>query len=436
MSWPWFGPIANDAASEMGWTLNQITWLGNIQAALYLPAALVIPHLYVWLGLRKLSYVGAILLIIASWVRYSGTVGTLTSNASFGLVFLGQAFASFAQPIYQVLGPKYSENWFDLKGRTTATMIVAMANPVGGAIGQLLSPLVGDTKTSILVLGIIGTAIAPFTFLIDTHPPTPPTFSASKKSPPFTHLLLDIVGKAPDSRMSSNRARTDFIIISLVFGTLVGATNTFSILTNQIMEPVGYDSGTSGLMGATLLLTGLVAAVITAPLFDRVLTHRLAFTSKLLVPILGAAWLSLIWAVTPNNTAALFVIMTIIGVSALTMLPIGLELGCDLTQNAEGSSSILWAMGNLMGFIFVLVENHLRAGPDAHPPNNMKQSLIFQGSFVMAIVLLIFFLEGKQTRKDLDEQHARSSGLNPEARRDVQSDDRMRGGEGTTDTVP
>ena len=49
-------------------------------------------------------------------------------------------------------------------------------------------------------------------------------------------------------------------------------------------------------MGACLLLAGIVAAIATAPLFDRVFTHHLAITAKIVVPIIGAAWLSLIWA--------------------------------------------------------------------------------------------------------------------------------------------
>ena len=61
-------------------------------------------------------------------------------------------------------------------------------------------------------------------------------------------------------------------------------------------EPVGYSSTISGLLGACLLLSGLVAAAITAPLFDRVFTHHLALSIKVLVPPLAGAWLSLIWA--------------------------------------------------------------------------------------------------------------------------------------------
>ena len=48
-------------------------------------------------------------------------------------------------------------------------------------------------------------------------------------------------------------------------------------------------------MGAVLLLVGLVCAAITSPLFDRVLTHHLALSAKIAMPIMAACWLSLIW---------------------------------------------------------------------------------------------------------------------------------------------
>lgn len=95
-------------------------------------------------------------------------------------------------------------------------------------------------------------------------------------------------------------------------------------------------------MGAALLLSGLVAAITTAPLFDRVFTHHLALTSKFLVPAIAGAWLSSIWAVKPHNTGGLFAIMAVIGACSLTMLPIGLELGCEVTRNSDGSSALLW----------------------------------------------------------------------------------------------
>jgi len=202
----------------------------------------------------------------------------------------------------------------------------------------------------------------------------------------------------------SKRQRFDFLIITWVFGVLVAANDSFSILTSQIMKPVGYSDAKSGLMGACLLLTGLLAAIITSPLFDRVFTKHLAITIKVLLPILGGAWFSLIWAVKPSNTGGLFAIMTILGVTSITLLPVTLELGSDLTRNAEGSSAILWFMGCLFSIMFVLVEDTLRADSEANPPLNMHRGLIFNGALVLSSVLLIMLVKGEQVRKTLDEE--------------------------------
>ena len=65
--------------------------------------------------------------------------------------------------------------------------------------------------------------------------------------------------------------------------------------TNLVQEPYGYTSDESGFLGACLLLAGMLAAVVTAPLFDRIFTYRLALASKILVPFVGVGWFSLIW---------------------------------------------------------------------------------------------------------------------------------------------
>ena len=59
--------------------------------------------------------------------------------------------------------------------------------------------------------------------------------------------------------------------------------------------PYGYSDVTAGLMGGIFLLSGLLAALISAPLFDRVLIHHLAKTVKLALPILSIAWVCLIF---------------------------------------------------------------------------------------------------------------------------------------------
>jgi FLVCR family MFS transporter 7 len=111
-----------------------------------------------------------------------------------------------------------------------------------------------------------------------------------------------------------------------------------------------------------MLLSGIIAAIVTSPIFDRVLTHHLGVTVRTLCPIVGVAWLSVIWAgtevpfpfslgslcsiilttVRPHNVAALFAIFVVIGVCSITLLPVAIELGVELTRNPDGSSAVLW----------------------------------------------------------------------------------------------
>ncbi|KAJ7470793.1 major facilitator superfamily domain-containing protein [Mycena latifolia] len=407
---PWFGSIANQATSELGYTLDRVNWLGNIMTCACMPVVLSIPALATRLGLRKTCFIASGCLVAASWIRYAGTSRSLSSNQSYALVILGQLFSAVAQPVFLVLAPKYSETWFDLRGRTAATMVIAVANPVGGAIAQLISSRFASVRQSILGLAIVSTAVAPCVLLIGNAPPTPPTYSGSTVSPSLPLLVKALLGKetTPESHMEL-RERIDFAVLLVIFGTLVATSNAFALLSGQVMVPQGYSDHDAGLMGATLLLCGIAAAAITAPLFDRVFTTHLARTMKTLVPIVAGGWLSLIWAVRPHNAAALFVIMAIIGASSLTLLPVALELGCEVTRNAQGSSALLWFIVNMFEIIFVQVQGALRAGPGGHPPLNMHRALIFNGAFVLSVSLLIFLIRGKQVRKELDEKMQRRS---------------------------
>jgi FLVCR family MFS transporter 7 len=50
------------------------------------------------------------------------------------------------------------------------------------------------------------------------------------------------------------------------------------------------------------------------------------------------------------------------------------------------------------------VQGALRASPAADPPQNMHRTIIFNGVWVSIVAVLVFFLHGKQARRELDEQ--------------------------------
>ena len=53
-------------------------------------------------------------------------------------------------------------------------------------------------------------------------------------------------------------------------------------------------------LGAALLLAGIVAAIATAPLFDRVLTHHLGIAARVFSPIVAFSWFGFIFAGTQS----------------------------------------------------------------------------------------------------------------------------------------
>lgn len=110
----------------------------------------------------------------------------------------------------------------------------------------------------------------------------------------------------------------------------------------RIFSPYGYSEGTAGLMSATLLGAGVVSTIFVSPLFDRFLSGYIAITIRLLLPVVAASWLSLIWTIKPNNLAALFPTFAIIGICSFILLPMGLEIGAEVTRNSETSCALLW----------------------------------------------------------------------------------------------
>jgi hypothetical protein len=65
----------------------------------------------------------------------------------------------------------------------------------------------------------------------------------------------------------------------------------------------------------------------------------------------------------------------------------------------------------LIFFLFFLcsassfaAQDALRASTEANPPQNMRRAIIFNGVWVLAITVPIFFLRGRQARRELDEQ--------------------------------
>lgn len=318
----------------------------------------------------------SVLLLVGNWVRYAGSHSSAGGN--FGVVMFGQLLIGASQSFVLSAPTRYTDLWFAPRGRIAATAIMSLANPFGGALGQLIVPFMvteaSQTSSMVLYVSIIATVIAVPSFFVPAKPPTPPAHSGETAKEP----LLTSARKLCRS--------VEFWLIYIPFSVFVGFFNSISSLLNQMMQPYGFSSDEAGIAGAVLIVVGLVASAITSPILGR--TKKFLLAIKIAVPIESIAYLVFVWMPGTRDIAGPYVVLAILGAAAFSLVPVALEFLIELSHpcSPEVTSTLGWATGQLFGAIFILVSNALKAGPDANPPYNMDRALIFEA--VVALVVM------------------------------------------------
>lgn len=310
----------------------------------------------------------------------------------------GQILIGLAQPFCLCAPTRYSDLWFSDKGRTSATAVASLANPLGAAIGQLVgsewATKPSDIPNMVLYISIIvswdkyspsespwkyifwdfiliycghqsSVASIP-SFFIPAAPPTPPSASSAIPRTPLREATRQLLGTL------------EFWLILVPFAVYVGFFNSVSSLLNQILSPYGASETDAGIAGAILIVVGLVTAAIMSPITDKY-KHYLG-SIRVLVPIVVASYIGLIFA--PSSSAGIapsYVVMALMGASSFALLPIVLEYLVEITYpfSPEIGSTICWTGGQLLGACFILIQDALKANDNANPPSNMRNALIF-----------------------------------------------------------
>ena len=270
----------------------------------------------------------------------------------------------------------YSDLWFTPQGRVSATAIMSLANPLGGALGQLINPALATKSSQIpsmtLYVAIISTAISLPSFLVPEKPRTPVSPSSTYDVPTLRETIRLLI------------TNPTFWLLVIPYWTYVGFFNSISSLLTQILTPYGFSETESGIAGAVLILVGLLSAAITSPIVDR--TKKYLHFMKLLTPIIALSYLAFIWAPGTRSIAAPYVILAVLGGASFSLVPNALEFLVEVTFpiGPEATSTICWSGGQLFGGIFILISDALKADKDASPPFTMSRALIFQAVIAAA----------------------------------------------------
>ncbi|RAO65735.1 uncharacterized protein BHQ10_001747 [Talaromyces amestolkiae] len=404
ISWDWltFSAISSTSAQYFRVSEATINWLSTAFQFAFCVATPVVMYMLNKGGPRVVFITASVLILVGNWIRYAGT---RADNGIFGLVMFGQLLLGLAQPFALAAPTRYSDLWFSEKGRTSATALTTLANPLGAAIGELVDSAwttqPGDIPNMVLYISIISTIACLPSFFIPAKPPTPPCASAEVSKTPFLESVKGIF-----------RIR-EFWLMFIPFSIYVGFFNSVSALINQILEPYGFTETEAGIAGGVLIIAGLISSAIVSPINDRFKKYLLII--RIAVPILAICYIALYFAPSsPYGLAPSIVVCALLGASAFALLPVALEFIVEITYpySPEIGSTILWTGGQILGAVFTIIQTELKASPNANPPANMKKSLIF--SAVVACVAAIFPLTlnvfgPKIVNRRLEADHARNN---------------------------
>ena len=194
-------------------------------------------------------------------------------NDRLKMLFVGQILAACAQPVILSCPTVLAGAWFGENERAKANMIGSISNPIGIAIGQLMSSqLLPFTQTPggsleynnadirlILLINALLAVVSCFTIILffQERPPSPPSMSAGQSSEGFITGFKSVI------------CNKMYLILLVGFGMGMGATSAVSGLSGQIVGGQGFTGSDTGLFMVVLLVSGLFGALASGKVVDR-----------------------------------------------------------------------------------------------------------------------------------------------------------------------
>jgi MFS family permease len=351
--WISYAPVTGQAATLYGVSDLRIGFFSMLFMIAFVPLSIPVSWAIDTLGFRKSVGFGSSLMGVAGVLRgLAGPDYTLALIATVGL--------AASQPFMLNAWTKVPALWFPPRQRATAVGLVTLASLLGTALGMVLTPALAASvsiPTIQLYYGLFSAACAlVFIVVARERPATPPSDDAGEAR------SLMLAGLRHAFTVPSFRR---FLIISFV---CLGVFNGISTWIEAIVRPRGFSPQEAGTLGAVILLSGVLGAVIIPAISDRRGKRRpfIILGVALCIPgLLGLAY--------AQSFLLLCLASAILGFFLTSVLPVGMQYVSEITRpTPEGTSNGLIQLFGQAAVVFVYLMEALR-GKD--------------GSFTIAILV-------------------------------------------------
>jgi len=361
--WITYAPVSTIAAAFYDTTPYVINYFSMSYLIASFPLSFLCTYLMKRVGLGKIVHVGAVFNTAGAVVKTVGTMGFMPSPTSALVVsFIGQILAAIAQSFLFYLGTKVSQTWFAERERMFVTTAIAMADPVGAVVAQMLTPYIvleqADMVTNNYIwmgLALLAQAVT-LVGMTSSKPPTPPTASSEKSE--------DEEGEPWLAQLKAVFTNKAYLILFVCIGFSIGIYAAISTVTQQMLCGLGYSTQFSGYASSFPQLFGFIGSGVLSWYVSR--TKRFILTCKVVYAVGAvAAILMAEFYLQADQQVGILIFCAIFGFFGVGGFPVGLELGVEATYPVEEmiSSAFILMCGQIQGIVLINIIGALATDP-------------------------------------------------------------------------
>ncbi len=340
MHWINFAPITTEAVKFYNVTTLQIGLFSMSFMIMFLFICIPASYVIDTYGIRIGVGIGAVLTAVFGMIKgiYADSYNAILI-ASFGL--------AVAQPFIMNAMTKVAAEWFPLEERATAAGLGALSQYLGFVVAMALTPVLfklygglegGGMKGMLMSYGYASLAIAILFFIfIKDRPPTPPTLRHEVRHKVFQGLKHMFKIK-------------DMILLLILFFIGLGMFNAVTTWIEPLLGPRGINPEQAGLIGAAMIVGGIIGAVVIPILSDKQRKRKIYLVICMIGIIPGLLGMTFL-----NGFVPLLASGFVLGFFIMSAGPVGFQYGAEVsfpTPESTSQGMILFA-GQVSGIIFI-----------------------------------------------------------------------------------
>ncbi len=378
LQWIIFAPITSEAVKFYNVPAMQIDLLSLIFMVVYIfisfPASYIIDT---W-GIRIGIGIGAVLMGVFGFMK--GFYG-----ANYDMVVIAQIGIAIGQPFVMNAVTKVGARWFPLHERATQSGLSVLAQFVGIIVAMVLTPILFKMygmEKMLMIYGIVTLAGAVIFILFNReHPPTPPC------PPGHDERIAVFAG------LKHILKQKDMIYLIIVFFIALGIFNAITTWIEQIVSPRGFTIAEAGIVGALMMIGGIIGASILPVLSDKLRKRKLFMVIGAIgaIPgIIGMTYAGSYWLLLASGF--------VFGFFLLSAAPICYQYGAEICYPAPEATSegLLLLAGQISGIIFIFGMDILTAASASKTP----AMLVFMALMIVSAFLMLKLKESKLVKTD------------------------------------